>query len=354
MKKKILHVINSLTPGGAEILVVNSLAAGGLQEHTDNTIVYFQGTSELENKIDKGVARYCLDYKGVLSLPATLMKLRKIIKDQKIDIVHSHLNPAGFYTQLVCPVPHVHTLHTTYSQNAQTKPFKLFLERELFFKKKNCNIILLSEFIKEDFLKSVPFKGKTFVLNNFVEDVFFKPAAKRYIAGTGPLKLIGIGRLSEFKNFDYLLEVFKHLKDADIVLDIYGAGDINKYEQQIKNAGIKINMMGHKHNLGDVICNYDMFIMPSKFEGFPLSVFEAMSSGVPLMLSDLPSLKTIVHEHALYFSLNDATGTAQVIRQIAAGKIDINSMAQKAQEFARTTVKRDMYIKTLLDIYKQL
>ncbi|MEO5999795.1 MAG: glycosyltransferase [Ferruginibacter sp.] len=354
MKKKVLHVINSLCAGGAETLLANSLAAGGLQEHTDNTLVYFRGTSELENKIDKGVTCYSLNYKGIVSLPATLMKLRKIIKDQKIDIVHSHLNPAGFYTHLVCPVPHVHTLHTTYSKNAETDPFKLFLERELFFKRRQCNIILLSEFIKEDFLNAVPFRGKAFVLNNFVEDVFFKPTAKVYGPGTAPLKIIAIGRLSELKNFDYLLDVFTHLKEADIKLDIYGAGNISKYDQRIKKSGIKISMMGHNHNLGEIICNYDLFIMPSKFEGFPLSIFEAMASGVPLMLSDLPSLKSIVHEHALYFNLNDAVGTAATIGQIAAGKIDINNMAQEAQEYARKTAKREMYIKSLLDIYNQL
>jgi glycosyltransferase involved in cell wall biosynthesis len=354
MKKKVLHVINSLNAGGAETLLVNSLAPGGLQEHTDNTVVYFQGTSELENKIDKGIGCYSLHYKGLLSLPATLRKLRRIIKDKQIDIVHSHLNPAGFYTQLVCPVPHVHTLHTIYSKNTETKPLKLFLEKELFFKKKKCNIILLSEFIKEDFLQTVPFKGKSFVLNNFVEDIFFKPTAKVYNGGSGSLKLIAVGRLSEVKNFEYLLEVFSHLKDTGIELDIYGGGNIKKYEQQIKKAGLKINMMGHNPHIGEVIGNYDLFIMPSKFEGYPLSLFEAMASGIPLMLSDIPPLKSIVKEYALYFSLHDAAGTAQTLRDIAAGSININNMAAKAQEFAGKTVKREMYIKNLLHIYEQL
>jgi glycosyltransferase involved in cell wall biosynthesis len=354
MKKKVLHVINSLNAGGAETLLVNSLAPGGLQEHTDNMVVYFQGTSELEKKIDKRITCHSLNYKGLLSLPATLKKLRRIIKEQQIDIVHSHLNPAGFYTHLVCPVPHVHTLHTIYSKNTETKPIKLFLEKELFFKKKKCNIILLSEFIKEDFLKTVPFRGKTFVLNNFVEDIFFRPTAKTYTAGSGSLKLIAVGRLSEVKNFEYLLEVFSHLKDTGIELDIYGGGNIKKYEQLIKKAGLKINMKGHNNNIGDVIGNYDLFIMPSKFEGFPLSLFEAMASGIPLMLSDIASLNSIVKEHALYFSLHDAAGTARILKGIAAGTININSMAANAQEFARKTAKREMYIKNLLHIYDQL
>lgn len=50
-------------------------------------------------------------------------------------------------------------------------------------------------------------------------------------------------------------------------------------------------MKGHSTQLNDIINNYDLFIMPSKFEGFPLSIFEAMAAGVPLMLSDIFTFK---------------------------------------------------------------
>jgi glycosyltransferase involved in cell wall biosynthesis len=356
MRKKILHVINSMTSGGAETLLANSLSPGGLQQHTDNTIVYFRGASHLIDGIDKYVKIYCLNYKGIFSLPTTLLKLRRIIKQHKINIVHSHLNPASFYTHLISPanVPQVHTVHTTYSMDTETSPFKRYLERQLYFKRKSCNVILLSTFTKEDFLKAIPFKGRAFVLNNFVPDIFFKSEAKKN-EGAGPcLKLVAVGTLKKLKNFEYLLEVFKYLKNEEIYLDIYGDGDKTKYEDIIKLNGLKVRMMGYKEDLSDILPGYNLFIMPSKFEGFPLSLFEAMASGVPLLLSNIAPLKSIAGEHAIYLDLDNAEAVSTIIQSILNKKIDISSMAKNAKAYAEKTVKREIYINKLLAIYEEL
>lgn len=355
MKNKILHVINSISPGGAEILLANSLSPGGLQDHSDNIVVYFRGTSYIEQRIDKNIPVYSLNYCGILSLPSVLLKLRKIIQDEKVDIVHSHLNPAGLYTHLICPadIPHIHTLHTTYSMDTKTRPLVLFLEKHFYFTKKNYNIILLSDFIKEDFLKSVSFKGRAFVLNNFVSDSFFRDTVKYYEKGR-PLKLVAVGSLQSLKNFEYLLTVFTFLKDLDIILDIYGNGNISKFEYLIKREKIKVRMMGHENDLSDILHNYDLFIMPSKYEGFPLALFEAMASGLPVMLSNIPPLKSIIKENGIYFDLDNAKGTADIIRSIFDKKTDINEMAVKGRAYAENTARKNIYCKKILGIYENL
>ncbi|MEO7561802.1 MAG: glycosyltransferase [Ferruginibacter sp.] len=356
MKKKILHVINSLGAGGAETLLVNSLSEGGLPEYTSNMVVYFQGTSSIAERIDKNIKVICLNYKGIFSLPSVLIKLRKIIKENKIDIVHTHLNPAGFYTHLICPasVAQVHTLHTTYSMDKETEKSKLYLERKLYFTKKDCNIILLSDFTKADFLRSLSFRGQAFVLNNFVPDIFFKNSTKEYKVDNGILRVVSTGRLNAGKNFEYLLDIFSHLHDKEIYLDIYGSGDKTKYEKIVKERGIKVSMIGQHDNLWDVLYKYDLFIMPSKFEGFPLSLFEAMASEVPLMLSNIAPLKSIVKDNAIYFELDNDKAVADTLISILDKKIDINSLAKKAKVYAEKIVRREKYIQKLLSIYEKL
>ena len=356
MKRKVLHIINSLTPGGAETLLVNSLTEGGLQENIDNVFVYFQVTSELRERMDKKVKIIFLNYKGIWDLPRVLIKLRKIIKENDIDIVHSHLNPAGFYTHLACPsgVPQVHTVHTTYSMDNETSRYKRFLEKVLYFNRKNCNVILLSGFTKQDFLKSIPFKGRAFVLNNFVPDAFFRPVAKVYQADKEELRLVAVGRLSKVKNFQYLLEVFKHLKGKKVYLDIYGSGDKQPFEKKIRDWGLNIRLMGSCNNTTKIYEQYDLFILPSVFEGFPLTVFEAMASGVPVVLSAIAPLKNIVKDNGVYFPLDDAKAVAELLVGILNKKTDINAVAKKALEFADQTVRRDIYIKKLISIYEQL
>jgi glycosyltransferase involved in cell wall biosynthesis len=355
MKLKVLHVITSLTPGGAEILLINSLSEGGLQNYTDNSVAYFNKTSLLADRIDKSVEIYCLNYKGLFSLAHALLRLRKIIIKNEIDIVHTHLTSSGFLTHLILPgkVKQVHTIHTTYSMNFETNSKLLWLEKHLYFTSKNCNIICLSDYTKDDFLKTVPFKGRVFVLNNFVDDVFFNLQHEPYSAHNKSLKLIAVGTLKPLKNFEFLLDVFGHLKDYNITLDIYGGGEKKSYENVIKNKNLKINMMGFASNMETIISNYDLFIMPSKFEGFPLSLFEAMACGVPLMLADIAPLKSIVKENAIYFDYDDKA-TADIIISVFNKKTDTTSLAKKAKIYAENTVRRDTYTKRLFGIYKEL
>ncbi len=356
MKKKVLHVINSLTIGGAETLLANSLSPGGLNEHTENYLLYFNHTSILEHLIDKNVKIICLNYKGGFDILRILRETREVIVENKIDIVHTHLTPAGVYTHLVCPadVAHAHTIHSTYSMEKETRWFMRFIDRHLFLKRKNCNIISLSDYTKADLLNTIKFRGQIFVLNNFVADRYFNLPAREFHRPLNKLNLVAVGALKELKNFEYLLQVFENLTNEEIYLDIYGEGNKAAYEAIIKNKNLRVRMMGRADDMARVIQNYDLFIMPSKFEGFPLSVFEAMAAGVPLMLSDITPLKSIVKEHALYFQLNDAVKTAEQITAVLYNKIDIAQLAVQAKIYAERTVRRDIYINNLLDIYNQL
>lgn len=345
-----------MTPGGAEVLLANSLSSGGLSEHTENHLAFFMGPSYLLDRLDNKVTIHNLNYKGVTDVWQLLQRIKKIIVDYNIDIVHSHLNPAGLYAHLAMPkgVKHIHTLHTTYSMDKETTKTRLWLEKHLFLLKKSTNVILLSDFIKADFINAIPFKGKAFVLNNFVPDHFFELKTNDYNYHKKELKLIALGTLKPLKNFEYLIQVFQHLKAENISLDIYGAGNKAVYEQTIAKLGVKVNMMGHIKNTAAVICNYDLFIMPSKFEGFPLSVFEAMAAGLPAMLSDIKPLKSIVNEHAIYFSLNDEHQVAAILKDIYNGKININEQSRNAKKYALATVTRAQYIHNLLSIYESI
>jgi glycosyltransferase involved in cell wall biosynthesis len=352
-KIKILHIINSMQPGGAEMLLANSLSQGGLCVQAENHLAYFTRSSYLLDKVDKETRIHFLDYKGGADIIRLLRQIRKIILDNKIDIVHSHLNPASWYTHLACPkqVPQVHTLHTTYSMDNETPRFNLWAEKFFYLTKKNSNLIFLSEYTQADFLKHVSFKGRGFVLNNFVPDDFFDLNIAKQQQPLLQLKLIAIGYLKPLKNFEFLLDVFSYLTNYNISLDIYGDGDKTAYEKIINEKHLKIRMMGHTQNIRDVIEGYDMFIMPSKFEGFPLSVFEAMAAGLPLMLSDIEPLRSVVKEHAVYFELDNAEKTAGRLIAVLQNETDIREMAVQARLYAEKTVRRNIYVSKLLKIY---
>jgi glycosyltransferase involved in cell wall biosynthesis len=252
-------------------------------------------------------------------------------------------------------IPQVHTLHIAYTTDLETRRSLKFLERNLFFNKKDCNLIFLSEFNKKDFLANVNFKGQSFVVPNFVDDAFFLHQPKHFTGSAGnELKLIAIGNFRTQKNYFYLLDIFKLLKGYNIQLDIYGGGNLAKYKEVIDENQLNVTLKGQVTNVNDVIAAYDLFIMSSTNEGFPLSVFEAMAAGVPVMLTNIPPLREIVKDNALYFELDDASKAAEQILAVQQNKIDINEMSVKAKTYAEKTVRRGIYIKKLLNIYDQL
>lgn len=356
MKKKVLHVINTIIPGGAETLLANSLSPGGLSEHTENHLAFFMAPSYLLDRLDHRVIVHNLKYKGAADLFRLLRDLRKLIVDNKFDLIHTHLNPANVYSHLACPkgIPQVHTMHTIYSMDTDTSPFKVWMEKMVYLNRRSVNLINLSDYTRLDFLNSFPFKGKTFVLNNFVSDDFFNLKKRSSYIGGHPLKLIAVGTLKSLKNFEYLLEVFNFLKDYDISLDIYGRGDPSRYQEVIDLTQIKVRMMGPTSSIQELLPQYDLFIMPSKFEGFPLSVFEAMAAGVPVMVSNIPPLKSIILENGIYFDLDNPKSVADQLIDIFNRKININKLAPNAVQYAERTVRRDIYIDNLLNIYNEV
>ncbi len=358
MKLKVLHIINSMSLGGAEILLANSLSSGGLPAHTENHLAFFMHPSYLLDRIDKKVIIHFLDYKGYTDVVRLIKDIKKIIVNNKIEIVHSHLSPASFYTAIACPkkIPQVHTLHIAYSTDNDTKNIFKVLERKLLFQNKRTNLIFLSTFTKKDFLAIVKFKGNSFVLNNFIDDSFFlnKPKSELVIQNKG-LSLIAVGNLREQKNYTYLFEIFKYLKEYDIHLAIYGGGPNSEpYQKIIDDNCLNITLKGSKKDIETIVNDYDLFIMSSTNEGYPLSVFEAMAAGVPLFLSNIPPLKAIVNDNALYFELNSAEEVANQLIEILNNKNKLIDMAAKASIYAEKTVRRDIYISKLVKIYEDI
>ncbi len=343
-----------MQPGGAETLLANSLAQNGLQEHIENILVFFKGPSHLLERIDPRVKVINLNYKNYFGLPKLLVQLKKIISDNKIDLIHTHLNPASTYTHLICPfkIPHIHTIHTTYSVDKETRRINLWLERIFFLKRKNANCILLTEYNKEDFLRSIPFKGRAFVLGNFVPDKYFSTNYSKN--KNTEIKLLAVGRLNDVKNYKYLLAVFKYLKTTPITLDIFGGGDTEEYTKIINAENLNIRMMGLVEDTSTIYQNYDAFIMPSLFEGFPLAMLEAMANGLPCILSDIEPLQMLAKEAAVYITLNNAKDASLQLKNYIGDKKLMTSIADKGKIFATEYGKRERYVNNLLDIYKQI
>lgn len=110
-----------------------------------------------------------------------------------------------------------------------------------------------------------------------------------------PLRsLIAIGRLTQQKGFDLLLKAFAKLKDRhpDWILSIFGDGELRPELEALRDKlklQTRVYFPGAVKNVYETLKQGDMFVLSSRFEGFPNALCEAMACGLPVIATDCPS-----------------------------------------------------------------
>lgn len=124
------------------------------------------------------------------------------------------------------------------------------------------------------------------------------------------------GSMIPRKNPKLIIETFNRFKQKSVALIFIGGGKLNKILSE-NNQNKNICFFNHVFNVAEYLKSSDFYISASSSEGLPNSVLEAMSSGLPTILSDISSHKEIVGNHYPYlFKENDSDDLLKKMRQI--------------------------------------
>ena len=349
---KVLHIIDSFAVGGAEKLLTGVI--NGLGDF-DHHVIILRGPEVLRREINVPYSFTNLECRSFHSLFGKVKTVHKYIRDQKIQVVHSHLYESNLLARLATPKKTVliNSIHAV-SSLASYKRNRIGLYLEKLSYKKRHVLIAVSKTVLNDYNKWIGIKGKYHVLYNYVEDGFFQPV---HVNGSfhtpGQLKLIAVGNLRYQKNYPYLLEVFKQLP-KNVQLDIYGEGNMRSdLQSKIDAHGLNIRLCGLHGNMDRMLPAYDAFVMSSFFEGQPVSLLEAIASGLPVVLADIAELREVTGGDAIYFDTADPSSLVRIIQNMLAGKYDLRSIAVANHQKANTFAKKRQYLQQLADIYEQ-
>ncbi len=329
MQKKIVHFIFNLQRGGAETMMVRVIKE--LPEYEHVVVTLFPGNSfgdELQCK--KWV---CLNIKSLFTLPLAFFRFRKLIREEKPTLVHTHLFWPTFVARLSLPktIPLITTIHAFIATSVEYKHWHIrFLDRLSYKFRKSIIIVVAKGALEEyfSFLKLKPYKA--YALYTFVDIKRFNVVHVSPKKETNVFKLIAVGALRLQKNYSFIIDAMALIKDKNIELDIYGVGNLqNQLQAQINTTGAKVNLKGEVNNIEQVIPQYDLFVMSSTFEGFSLGILEAMAMRMPLLLSDIASFKEQCEDNAWYFSLADAQDAAKQI--VLLSETDKNILFDRAE-----------------------
>ena len=193
---------------------------------------------------------------------------------------------------------------------------------------------------------------KKYPLYTFADTKVFNEAAVLPKGPTDTFRLITVGNLKEVKNHHFLLDAFKELRNENIRLDIYGSGSLKEeIQKKLDELQLKVSLKGQVTNIERQIKKYDLFVMPSLYEGFSISVLEAMAVGMPLLLSDIPSFKEQCDDTAIYFSLNSPSGFIEKLLVLKKDKERLQQLGDAAQKRVLQNFTQEKHIEQLKAIY---
>jgi len=352
VKKTILHFIYSLGRGGAETMLVRVIKE--LPEYQNIVVTLYENNQfKSELQCDDYI---CLHKPSLLSLVPAAVQLKKIIRQYKVDVVHSHLPQSNFIARLATSknIPLITTIHTSIATAIDYRKWYIRLLDRLTYNYKASVIIAVSKGALSDYFSVLKLNAHiTHVLYTFVDTGQY--TGEKPVPETKTFRIISIGALRKGKNYTYLIQAFKKIIKDDIELHIYGAGpEKNTLQKAIDDAGVKIVLMGQVNNIHEVLPKYNLFVMSSMFEGFSLSVLEAMAAGLPLLLSDIPSFREQCKDTALYFNLDDPDDFLKNLNVLVTHKEILHELASKSGKRVLENFTLPHHVKQLREIYKDV
>ncbi len=355
-KRKLLVIIDNLKKGGAEVLLVGILPE--LNRKYDVALVTLSAGCDFPKEQVLCSERYELGFKGKLSFMAAVIQLRRIVKKYKPDFIHAHLFYSSLAARLVCPAstPLLYSVHNELSKNIfNHNAWYKWLEKGTI--RDNHSLIAVSQHVFDDYSAVIGKTKKHFLLRNYIEDDYFEARQDLVEKQEDKVfKLIAVGNLKASKNYEYLLNAMLQLKEHPVSLDVYGNTNYSgfaKFLDLVQTNDLKVSFKGKVNNVKDLFASYDAYIMSSTYEGFGIAAVEAMAMGLPVLLSDIPVLREVSFNNALFFDLKDPDSLAQLLLKVMAGAHDLQALAQQGTNVANQYTKHQ-YLQTLFAIYEQV
>lgn len=359
---KILYVVTGLGLGGAE-RVVCDLADGMYEQGNEVKIVYLIGeVLTLPAYEDIEVIKLHLNTLG--STLFVYIKLAKMIRKYKPNVVHSHMVHANLLTRMVRLVVPIEKLISTAHNVNEGGRFRMLLYRathHLADKTTNVSKEAVAAFERKG---AVPKGGMSSVYNGIDLHKF------RYISGARTelnkevainkhCKIIlAVGSLCDRKDYANLLQAINLLKKGigySLKLLIVGYGYLRStLEGMVDDFGLQdeVLFLGMRHDIPKLMSAADLFVLPSKYEGFGLVVAEAMACQCLVVATDCGGVAEVLNNAEFLVPPSDAVALKNKIKYALAleGNTKEKVINQNLQHVQRS-FSLDSAVKIWIDIY---
>lgn len=250
-------------------------------------------------------------------------ELKRVLKNGEYKIVHSHINALSVFSlraakKVKIPVRIAHSHSTTNKKEWKKNLLKQLLRplSKLFATDYMCCSELAGRWL---FGNKEYDKGNVYLLNNAIDlnkfkyDEKIKKDKRKELNIADDTLVIGhVGRFVEQKNHRFLIDIFSevHKRNNNSILLLSGQGPLTgEIKEKVKDLELEksVKFLGQRNDIGELYQAFDVFCLPSLYEGLPVVGIEAQATGLLCILSDNMTKETKVLETTEFFSLNKSS-----------------------------------------------
>jgi len=319
---KVLHVLDILSRGsGVTSVFMNYLRNIDTSKFIFDVVVHKNGDESLKKEIEYlGGTVYNLPDITISGFPRYKIEFSQILKNNKYQILHGHISNAAFLYMTEAKKQHVpiRIIHSHNGEAASTlfkRVRNSILERNI---KKWCNYYFACSDKAADRLFKDIASEEIVILPNAIntKDFEYNSNVRKQVRDSFGINqktfCIGhIGRFDQQKNHQFLLEILAGIKEKekDCLLLLIGTGDL---EPQIKRYAVNLGLdkdilfLGQRSDCQRLYQAFDIFVLPSIFEGLPLVGVEAQTSGLPCLFSENISKQIEITDNVWFLPIDDS------------------------------------------------
>ncbi len=324
-----------------------------------------------------GIDYFDLEDKRLLDWQC-LGQLRRRIRDEQIEVLHSHDDKTLLYSVILkYLVPGLRIMHTCHShaeyekeafaRSSEYRKFQLRKKMQLWLMKQHLSpVVTISENTRQRLIRGGLQPEQVAVLYNGIDVRQWSrhkgtPVLRKEFGLSSDNILVGtVARITYDKDLPTFFEVARRVKEQVprarfvIVGDGY-ADELEQARRQVAALGLTdtVFFTGHRSDLLDIYSSFDLFLMTSLTEGLPNTVLEAMAMGVPVVSTDVGGVPELVRDgqDGLLCPVGDAASLATAVCSL----LEQPQLRRKMEESSRHRVEEQFdfakRVRILEDMY---
>jgi glycosyltransferase involved in cell wall biosynthesis len=362
---RVVYLAHAFMVGGAEEMVLNLVRH--LPPRFEPMVCCINQPGPIGEEIRKTGAPF-----AVLGLtpgwrrPGDVRRIGRYLRETQPTIVHTFLLTASLYGRLAAILTRVPVvIGTEVNIYERKQPLHALAERLLMAG--TSRVIASADSVRDFYIKQIhAAPQKVDVVYNAVDWNQLQTTATRDVLrrslGLLPDAQVAgiIARLTEQKGHRYLLEALASTPSlANVQLLVIGDGDLREsLVQDARARGLerRVHFLGARRDLGDLLAAMDVFVLPSLWEGLPLSMILAMGAGLPIVATAVAGVPEVVEEGrtGLLVPPADAAALGAALARVFGDAAFAQRMGREARASVLPRFGVDGYVRSIAGLYDRL